>query len=71
MTTFNTGYNNTELLDQELTIQELEAVAGGKPWPIEAMTTFRSGILSNEEYWRRSSDYLDFEQWPEGDSNYP
>ena len=29
MTTFNTDDNNTELLDQELTIEELEAVAGG------------------------------------------
>ena len=28
MTTFNTDYNNTELLDQELTIEQLEAVAG-------------------------------------------
>ena len=30
MTTFNTDYNTTELLDQELTIEQLEAVAGGK-----------------------------------------
>jgi len=30
MTTFNTDYNNTELLDQELTIEQLEAVAGGR-----------------------------------------
>ena len=29
MTAFNTDYNNTELLDQELMIEELEAVAGG------------------------------------------
>ncbi|KGG29005.1 MULTISPECIES: CCRG-2 family RiPP [unclassified Prochlorococcus] len=29
MTTFNTDYNNTELLDQELTIEQLEGVAGG------------------------------------------
>ena len=29
MTTFNTDYNTTELLDQELTIEQLEAVAGG------------------------------------------
>ena len=29
MTDFNTDYNNTELLDQELTIEQLEAVAGG------------------------------------------
>ena len=29
MTTFNTDYTTTELLDQELTIEELEAVAGG------------------------------------------
>ena len=29
MTTFNTDYNNTELLDQELTIEQLETVAGG------------------------------------------
>ena len=29
MTDFNTDYNNTELLDQELTIEELEAMAGG------------------------------------------
>ena len=34
MTTFNTDHNNTELLDQELTIEQLEAVAGGggTPW---------------------------------------
>ena len=30
MTTFNTDYNNTELLDQELTIEQLEGVAGGR-----------------------------------------
>ena len=29
MTTFKTDYNNSELLDQELTIEELESVAGG------------------------------------------
>ena len=29
MTTFNTDHNNTELLDQELTIEELEAMSGG------------------------------------------
>ncbi|QNI58134.1 hypothetical protein SynBIOSU31_01255 [Synechococcus sp. BIOS-U3-1] len=29
MTTFNTDYNNAELLDQELTIDQLECVAGG------------------------------------------
>ena len=29
MTTFNIDYNNTELLDQELTIEQLETVAGG------------------------------------------
>ena len=29
MTNFNTDYNTTELLDQELTIEQLEAVAGG------------------------------------------
>ena len=28
MTTFNTDYNNTELLDQELTIEQLEGVWG-------------------------------------------
>ena len=40
MTDFNTDYNNTELLDQELTIEQLEGVAGGmevwkpiKVWP--------------------------------------
>ena len=30
MTTINTDYNNTELLDQELSIHELQAAAGGK-----------------------------------------
>ena len=29
MTNFNTDFNTTELLDQELTIEQLEAVAGG------------------------------------------
>ncbi|WP_413744304.1 hypothetical protein [Synechococcus sp. MIT S9451] len=29
MTDFSTDYNNTELLDQELTDDQLEAVAGG------------------------------------------
>jgi hypothetical protein len=29
MTNFNTDYNTTELLDQELTIEQLEGVAGG------------------------------------------
>ena len=30
MTTFNTDYNNTELLDQELTIEQLEGVWGAR-----------------------------------------
>ena len=30
MTTFNTDYNNTELLDQELTTAELSEVSGGE-----------------------------------------
>ena len=29
MTTFNTDHNNTELLDQELTTEELSQVSGG------------------------------------------
>ena len=29
MTTFNTDYSNTELLDQELSIEQLNGVAGG------------------------------------------
>ena len=29
MTNFNTDYNTTELLDQELTIEQLGGVAGG------------------------------------------
>ena len=29
MTTFNTDHNNTELLDQELTDEELESIDGG------------------------------------------
>ena len=33
MTAFNTDYSNTELLDQELTIEQLEAVAGGGGTP--------------------------------------
>ena len=31
MTTINTDYNNTELLDQELTTSQLIAIAGGLP----------------------------------------
>ena len=31
MNTFNTDYNNTELLDQELTAAELSEVSGGVP----------------------------------------
>ena len=31
MTAFNTDYNNTELLDQELTTSQLTAIAGGLP----------------------------------------
>ena len=34
MTTFNTDYNNTELLDQELTDNQLELVAGGSVMPL-------------------------------------
>jgi hypothetical protein len=30
MADFNTDYNTIELLDQELTIEQLEAVAGGE-----------------------------------------
>ena len=48
MTTFNTDYNTTELLDQELTIEQLEAVAGGLLVPIALpMTTwhcYRAGV---------------------------
>jgi len=32
MTTFNTDYNNTELLERELTIEELEGVWGANKW---------------------------------------
>ena len=32
MTAFNTDHTNTELLDQELTDDQLEAVAGGGFW---------------------------------------
>ncbi|WP_413314317.1 MULTISPECIES: hypothetical protein [unclassified Prochlorococcus] len=31
MTTFNTDYNNTELLDQELSLDELQEINGGGP----------------------------------------
>ncbi len=38
MTTINTDYNNTELLDQELTIEDLSDFAGGLtpsgPWDV-------------------------------------
>ena len=37
MTTINTDYQNTELLDQELTDDQLEAVAGGAFWMIPAV----------------------------------
>ena len=37
MTELNTDYNNTELLDQELTDNQLEAVAGGAFWMIPAV----------------------------------
>ena len=37
MTTFNTDYSNTELLDQELTIEQLEAVAGGGNEPKDVL----------------------------------
>ena len=37
MTAFNTDYQNTELLDQELTDDQLEAVAGGAFWMIPAV----------------------------------
>ncbi len=37
MTTINTDYNNPELLDQELSIHELQAAAGGKSGIDEAL----------------------------------
>ena len=33
MTTFNTDYNNTELLDQELTMKDLSDFSGGRRDP--------------------------------------
>jgi hypothetical protein len=45
MTTFNTDYNNTELLDQELTIEQLEAVAGGGVEP-KTLTGSEGGDLA-------------------------
>ena len=36
MTTFNTDYNNTELLDQELNLDELQGVNGGILGPMIA-----------------------------------
>ena len=50
MTAFNTGYNTTELLDQELTIEQLEGVAGGLLVPIANETVgvtwhcYRAGV---------------------------
>ena len=50
MTTFNTDYNNTELLDQELTIEELEAVAGGiLPAVIHILPVLLLSVLSQKE----------------------
>jgi hypothetical protein len=46
MTTFNTDYNNTELLDQELTIEQLEAVAGGSFIPMAIATAWLLSVLS-------------------------
>ena len=53
MTTFNTDYNNTELLDQELTIEQLEAVAGGggKPWVGPDPGSGGGGTPSQEPIW--------------------
>ena len=49
MTTFNTDYNNTELLDQELTTAELSQVSGGlTPQEFEAELRKVDGPLPYE-----------------------
>ncbi|KGG25265.1 MULTISPECIES: hypothetical protein [unclassified Prochlorococcus] len=55
MTTFNTDYNNTELLDQELTTAELsedqlKGVAGGIPG-VSLFGAFLKGAFHNGIPW--------------------
>ena len=48
MTTFNTDYSNTELLDQELSIHELQAAAGGKSG-IDIVLTLPDELLTPKQ----------------------
>ena len=41
MTTFNTDYNNTELLDQELSFDQLQEVNGGSYIPEPLISVIR------------------------------
>ena len=51
MTTFNTDYNNTELLDQELTTAELSQVSGGlTPQEVEAELRKVDGPLQDDGF---------------------
>ena len=49
MTNFNTDYNTTELLDQELTIEQLEAVAGGSIIPLAIVLGEMWGVITLKE----------------------
>ena len=57
MTTFNTDYNNTELLDQEMTIEQLEGVWGAG-WKEDAWVEGMEGL---------GKAFLDFWDWSKAD----
>ena len=46
MTDFNTDYNNTELLDQELSFDELQEINGGNPFIIIPMAHAIVGVIA-------------------------
>jgi len=52
MTTINTDYNNPELLDQELSIHELQAAAGGKSG-IDILFTLPDELLTPQQRQQR------------------
>ena len=60
MTTFNTDYNNTELLDQELSFDELQEVNGGAAVSLAIATiTFIGALFWKERVEKRAKQGAD------------
>ncbi len=57
MTTINTDYNNTELLDQELNVQELRLISGGLGYLEPTTPEEEEEAREMEAWWRKRNGF--------------